>query len=227
MAAPRIVALVPMRHFSERVPGKTVRPFGGVPLYQHIIRTLIECPCIDEIAIDTDSPVVLAEVARLFPSVRLIERPAHLTDGAVPMNEVLLHDTSLVKGDYYLQTHCTNPLLRGETINRAVELLLAAYPEYDSLFSVTRVQARFWDQLTRAINHNPAILMRTQDMPPVYEENSCLYIFKRQTLETRRNRIGERPLMFEIERDEAWDIDEELDFRVAELMYLDRERVAS
>ncbi len=216
-----------MRHFSERVPGKTVRPFGGVPLYQHIIRTLLECRCIDEIAIDTDSPVVLSEVARLFPSVRLLQRPTHLTDGAVPMNEVLLHDISQVEGDYYLQTHCTNPLLRGETITRAVEALLAADPAHDSLFSVTRVQARFWDQLTRAINHNPAILMRTQDMPPVYEENSCLYIFKRQTLETRRNRIGERPLMFEIDRDEAWDIDEELDFTVAELMYRNRERVVS
>jgi len=227
MAAPKIVALVPMRHFSERVPGKTVRPFGGVPLYQHIIRALLECRCIDEIVIDTDSPIVLADVARLFPAVRLIERPAHLTDGAIPMNEILLHDISLVEADYYLQTHCTNPLLRAETITRAVGRLLAEYPTYDSLFSVTRIQARLWDELTRAINHDPAILLRTQDMPPVYEENSCLYIFNRQTLETRRNRLGERPLMFEIEREEAWDIDEELDFRVAELMYLDREGVAS
>ena len=138
------------------------------------------------------------------------------------MNDVLLHDTSQVDADYYLQTHCTNPLLRPETIGRAIQAFLDAYPIHDSLFSVTRVNTRLWDSLARAINHNPAILIRTQDLPPLYEENSNLYIFTRETLETRHNRIGERPLMYEIDRLEAWDIDEELDFQIAEMLYLQR-----
>ena len=95
---------------------------------------------------------------------------------------------------------------------------LASFPAYDSLFSVTRLQTRLWDQLGRAINHNPAILLQTQDLPPVYEENSCLYIFNRETLLRRRNRLGERPLMFEIEAAEAWDIDEELDFAITDFL---------
>lgn len=60
--------------------------------------------------------------------------------------------------------------------------------------------------------------MRTQDLPPVFEENSCLYIFTRQTLGEKRNRIGERPYLFEIDTAEAWDIDEELDFAIAEFL---------
>jgi CMP-N-acetylneuraminic acid synthetase len=72
--------------------------------------------------------------------------------------------------------------------------------------------------LGRAVNHNPAILLRTQDLPPIYEENSCMYLFSRQTLEQRRNRIGERPYLFEIPAAEAWDIDEELDFLIADLL---------
>ena len=83
---------------------------------------------------------------------------------------------------------------------------------------MTRVQARLWDQLTRPINHNPAILLRTQDLPPVYMENSCIYLFTRQTLEQRRNRIGERPLMFEISPAESWDIDEESTFQIVETL---------
>jgi len=83
---------------------------------------------------------------------------------------------------------------------------------------VTRIQTRLWDQLGRAINHNPAILLQTQDLPPVYEENSCLYIFSRQTLAARRNRLGERPLMFPIPAAEAWDIDEEIDFAITEFL---------
>lgn len=223
MNSPEIVALVPMRHHSERVPGKNYRPFVGRPLYHHIVGSLLACPLINEVVINTDSPVIVEDALQHFPQVRLIERPEHLRAGTVPTNEVLLYDVTQVEADYYLQTHSTNPLLRTQTIAQAVQQFLDNYPIYDSLFSVTRVQTRLWDSLARAINHNPAILLRTQDLPPVYEENSCLYIFTRSTLETRHNRIGERPLMFEIDRLEAWDIDEELDFRIAEFLYLNQQ----
>ena len=214
----QIAALVPMRHNSQRVPGKNFRPLAGVPLYQHILTTLQRCPEFQQIVVDTDSPVIVEGVRQHFPEVIILERPAHLRGERVPMNEILAYDTSQVEADFYLQTHSTNPLLTAETISRAVQALLAAYPAYDSLFSVTRLQTRLWDQLGRPINHNPAVLLQTQDLPPVYEENSCLYIFTRPTLLARRNRLGERPYMFEIDAAEAWDIDEELDFAICELL---------
>jgi CMP-N-acetylneuraminic acid synthetase len=215
----RIVALVPMRHDSQRVPGKNYRPLGGVPLYHHIVRHLLACPQITQVVIDTDSPFILEDAHRQFPQVRLLSRPDHLRAGTIPMNDVLLHAVTKVDADYYLQTHSTNPLLTTETIARAVQLFLDSFPISDSLFSVTRLQTRLWDSLTRAVNHNPAILLRTQDLPPIYEENSCLYLFTRAILQSRHSRIGERPLMFEIDRLEAWDIDEELDFQVAEYLF--------
>jgi CMP-N-acetylneuraminic acid synthetase len=207
-----------MRHKSQRVPGKNYRLLAGRPLYQHIISSLLQCPDIDEIVVDTDSPVVMEGLRGAFPQVRILERPEHLRADAIPMNEILAYDTSQVEADFYLQTHSTNPLIRPETVSRALKALLDAYPAYDSLFSVTRLQTRLWDQLGRAINHNPAILLRTQDLPPVYEENSCLYIFTRPTLLERRNRLGERPLLFELDPSEAWDIDDEIDFLIADLL---------
>jgi CMP-N-acetylneuraminic acid synthetase len=223
---PRIAALVPMRHHSERVQGKNYRPFGDRPLYHYIIISLLACPQISDVVVDTDSQLIMEDASNHFPQVRLIERPAYLRGGTVPMNDVLLYDVTQTEADFYLQTHSTNPLLAPETITRAIQLFLDKHPIYDSLFSVTRVQTRLWDSLARAINHNPAILLRTQDLPPVYEENSCLYIFTRTTLETRHNRIGERPLMFEIDRIEAWDIDDELGFRVAEFLYQERQAMS-
>ncbi len=214
----KIVALVPMRHQSERVPGKNYRSLAGKPLFQHILDTLLACSEITQVAVDTDSPVISADLQQRYPQVVVIERPEHLRDGNIAMNEVLLHDTGLLPADFYLQTHSTNPLLRPQTISRAIQSLLKQFPAYDSLFSVTRVQVRLWDQLGRPVNHNPAILLRTQDLPPIYEENSCMYLFTRQTLEQRRNRLGERPLLFEIPAAEAWDIDEELDFSIADLI---------
>jgi CMP-N-acetylneuraminic acid synthetase len=211
-----------MRHTSERVPGKNYRQFAGRPLFNHILETLIACPLISQIVIDTDSSIIKSDIATHFPSVTLIDRLESLRGGEVPMNAILLHDVSIVDADLYLQTHSTNPLLRTETISNAIQTFLKAAPLYDSLFSVTPIKVRLWDGLTRPINHNPSILLRTQDLPEIYEENSCLYLFTRSNLEKRQNRIGERPLMYRIDREEAWDIDEELDFHVAEQIYLKR-----
>jgi CMP-N-acetylneuraminic acid synthetase len=218
MTKTKIVALVPMRHHSQRVPGKNYRPLAGKPLYQHIVTTLLSVPEISAIVVDTDSEPVMKGLRRAFPSVIVLPRPENLCPDTISMNEILLYDTSRVEADFYLQTHSTNPLLRRETISQAVQTLLANYPAYDSLFSVTRLQTRLWDQLGRAINHNPAVLLQTQDLPPVYEENSCIYIFTRQNLLRRRNRLGERPLMFPIDAAEAWDIDEELDFAITDFL---------
>jgi CMP-N-acetylneuraminic acid synthetase len=189
----KIVALIPMRHHSQRVPGKNYRLLAGKPLFHHIVETLLAVPEIAEIVIDTDSEPVMEGLSRHFPQVRVVP-------------------------DFYLQTHSTNPLLKPETISRAIQLLITNYPNYDSLFSVTRLQTRLYDQHGRAINHDPAVLIQTQDLPPVYEENSCLYIFTRDNLVKRHHRIGETPLMFEIDAEEAWDIDEELDFAITDFL---------
>jgi CMP-N-acetylneuraminic acid synthetase len=218
ISAMKIVALVPIRHHSQRVPAKNYRPLAGKPLFHHIIGSLLACPEVFQVVVDTNSPPVIEGLQEHFPQVRVLERPNALTGDKVPMNEILAYDTSQVEADFYLQTHATNPLLTSQTISRAIGGFLEAYPIHDSLFSVTRLQTRLWDQLGKAINHNPTILLQTQDLPPVYEENSCLYIFSRQTLLTRRNRLGERPLMFEIEAAEAWDIDEEIDFEIVEFL---------
>jgi CMP-N-acetylneuraminic acid synthetase len=219
-----IAALVPMRHHSQRVPGKNYRPLAGKPLYQHVVCTLLACPEITQVVVDTDSPVIMQGLQENFPQVRVIERPERLRADHIPMNEVLVYDTSQVEADLYLQTHSTNPLLSAATYSRAIKTLLDGYPSYDSLFAVTRLQTRLWDQLGRAINHNPAILLQTQDLPPVYEENSCIYIFRKEHLVIRRNRLGERPLMFEISAEEAWDIDDELDFLVTEYLLAHRSK---
>lgn len=215
---PRIAALVPMRHHSVRVPEKNFRLIAGKPLYRYILSSLLAVPEIDQIVVDTDSEKIMEGINIYFPSIKILQRPEHLRADSMPMNEILLHDTGKIEADLYLQTHSTNPLLKPETISKAINQLLDNMPAFDSLFSVTKVQTRFWDQLTRPINHNPNILLRTQDLPPIFEENSCIYLFERRTLLEHRNRIGERPLMFEVDRSEAFDIDEELDFLLAELM---------
>lgn len=214
-----VVAIVPMRHSSERVKGKNYRDFAGKPLFHRVIDTLLDCPKIDKVIIDTDSPIIKEQCEKIYPQVLILERPAHLTDGSIPMNNVLLNTCNTVESNFYLQTHSTNPLLSSKTISDALDKFLANYPVHDSLFTVTRLQQRLWDPLARAINHNPSILLRTQDLPATYIENSCMYLFTKETLEKKWNRIGDRPLLFEMEEIEAQDIDVELNFKVAEFLF--------
>lgn len=225
MTPMKIVALVPMRHHSQRVPGKNYRPLAGKPLFHHIIATLLEVPQISQVVVDTDSEQVMAGLRQHFPDVMILERPESLRADTVPMNDILMHDTSCVEANFYLQTHSTNPLLTASTLGRAIDSFLKTYPAYDSLFSVTRLQTRLWDQQGRAINHNPDILLQTQDLPPVFEENSCIYLFTRQNLIERHNRLGQHPLMFEMGADEAWDIDDELDFSITEFLMDHKKKV--
>jgi len=222
MSETNVVALVPMRHHSQRVPGKNYRLLAGRPLYAYILETLSSSPEVARIVVDTDSPVLAEGIRGEFPQVEIIPRPEALCADDVPMNDILLHDIQHVEGDVFLQTHSTNPLLRAATISRAVQAYNAGLSEHDSLFSVTRFQTRLWTAAGKAVNHDPATLIPTQDLEPLFLENSCLYVFSRQSLADRRNRIGKSPILFEISPEEAVDIDTEWDFRLAECMILNR-----
>ena len=218
----KIAALVPMRHHSQRVPGKNFRNLAGKPLFHYVLETLMQCPEIQQIAVDTDSNVIQKDINKNFPGVVVIDRPERLRADTIPMNAILIYDTSQITADLYMQTHSTNPLLKPATISRAINDFQKQSPAYDSLFSVTRLQTRLWDQNTLPINHDPDVLLQTQDLPPVYEENSCIYLFTAEKLKQRGNRIGESPMMFEIPVEEALDIDEEIDFQIADLLMKNR-----
>ena len=188
-----------------------------------MLDALAECPEIDRVVIDTDSPTIKEDCAERYPDVVVLDRPQHLLSGMTPMNEVLLHDVTQVESEFYLQTHSTNPLLTSQTLQRAIRTFFDGYPSHDSLFGVTRVQTRFWDAQGKAVNHDPGRLIRTQDLPPLYEENSCIYIFPGEMLKESHNRIGRRPYLFEIDRLEAVDIDDEVDFEIADFIFKRRE----
>lgn len=214
----RLVALVPMKAHSERVPNKNVRDFNGRPLFHWILGTLNSVEAVDEIVVDTDSPRIAREAADEF-GVTTIDRPESLRGDEVSMNRILRHDVETVEADLYLQTHCTNPLLRPSTVAHAVEAFQA--DDHDSLFSVTSLKTRLWTTDATPLNHERDRLIPTQELDPVFEENSNLYLFTRDSLLTRENRIGDDPGMYEMNAEEAVDIDYPADFRYAEFIHRD------
>lgn len=218
VTVPRLCAIVPMRHDSRRIVGKNYRPFAGLPLFHHVLRALEASPSVDCVVVDTDSPAVREGCEKHFPSVRVIERPADLRDEHTSMNHVLLHTTEVQPAELYLQTHSTNPLLTSETIETAIATFRAGASRWDSLFGVTRLQQRLWSSTGTPINHDLSELKRTQDLEPIFIDNSCIYLFSRESLLRSHNRIGSAPKLFEIDRLEAIDIDEESDWLMAEAL---------
>lgn len=214
-----VTGLIFMKIKSERVPWKNLRPIGGKPLFYWIFDVLGRSRYVDRVILNTDSELIADEVAARF-DVEIHMRPDHLLEiQSDEANQIIEYDLSLDSGRFYLQTHSTNPLLRVETLDRAVEVFFEeALPSgYDSLFSVTSHRKRFYFGDGTAVNHDPGELRKTQKLEPLLEENSCIYLFSRESFEANdANRIGERPSLMEIPEGEALDIDTEEDFAMAD-----------
>ncbi len=216
----RIVALLPMKGQSERVIGKNMRAFNNKPLCTYVLSELEKCSEIEKIVINTDCEKIVA-LAKTFSKVLIHERPISLQGHAIPMNAILEYDLKrLPQYEHFVQTHATNPLLTAETITCAVKEYFLHLNFFDSLFSVTPLQTRLYSPDGHAVNHNVNILLNTQDLPVLYEENSNIYIFSQTSFKNAHNRrVGLKPRMFEMSKYEAFDIDTESDFKIAEAAY--------
>jgi len=215
---PRIVALLPMKANSERVRGKNFRDFCGKPLFRWILDTLLSVPEIYLVVINTDARGILAENG-LTDSDRVLirDRKPEICGDLVSMNKVLADDVGNVEADLYLMTHTTNPLLSANTLRGAIAAFRAARAEgrADSLFTVDKIQTRFYRADGSAVNHDPDNLIRTQDLEPWFEENSNLYLFTRDSFAATQARIGKKPMLYESPRFESIDIDDQEDWEFA------------
>jgi N-acylneuraminate cytidylyltransferase len=217
-----IKALLFMKGHSERVPNKNIKPLCGRPLLHWIIDTLSKSKYINEIVLNTDDEEI-ARLATEYFDVTIHMRPDYLlTITSNEASQIMAHDLSITEGEYFLQTHSTNPLLTTATVDRSIEAYFNNLDNHDSLFSVTPLQKRFFWENGDPVNHDPLNMVKTQDLPFVYEENSCVYIFSRQVFESRGSRIGENPMMFSMDPEESVDIDEPVEFLIAEALMNER-----
>tara|TARA_R100001163_G_C5068510_1_gene209035 strand:+ start:7033 stop:8793 length:1761 start_codon:yes stop_codon:yes gene_type:complete len=220
----KIIAVVPMRHYSQRVPGKNYRTLGDRQLYRHIIDRLLSIDMIDSVVIETDSEIIIDGVKEFYggSKIEVLERPQDLTAPEVSMNDILLSVAkrlNKIDNDTVIfQTHVTNPFLSVNTITNALKIYLEG--NVNTLMSVTKYQKRLWGELGEPINHVPADLLQTQDLKPIFEENSSFYIFNISSLLKHNNRLGDTIGYYPMSSIESWDIDTEDDFEMAELILI-------
>ena len=217
----RIVALLPMKANSERVKGKNFRDFGGKPLFKWVLDTLLSVAEIDLIVINTDARHILAEYG-LIDNERILirDRNEEICGDLISMNLIIKDDIKNIDSDIYLMTHTTNPFLSRHSVEAAIEKFQIAVKAKgaDSLFTVNKVQDRFYDVDVQPINHDPANLIRTQDLDPWYQENSNLYLFSKDSFYKTDARIGANPTMLVTAPYESTDIDTPDDWELGEVM---------
>jgi NAD(P)-dependent dehydrogenase (short-subunit alcohol dehydrogenase family)/CMP-N-acetylneuraminic acid synthetase len=216
----KIYALVPIKHNSERVPGKNFRLMNGKPLYKYILDTLKKSKYISKIYVNTDSSYLATELQKYYPDILIYDRPENLIGGDVPTNDLFIDmiNTLNLDADYYFQTHATNPLLKVETIDDCITNFLNNTNTYDSLFSVKELKTRLYKKDGIALNHNVKELIPTQNLEPLYEENSCMYLFSKDSLFKYGHRISDRPYLYKMNNIESQDIDIEEDFILTEML---------
>ena len=217
----RIVALLPMKANSERVKGKNFRDFGGKPLFSWVLDTLLSVAEIDLIVINTDARHILAEYG-LIDNERILirDRNEEICGDLISMNLIIKDDIKNIDSDIYLMTHTTNPFLSRHSVQAAIEKFQITVKAggADSLFTVNKVQDRFYDVDVQPINHDPNNLIRTQDLDPWYQENSNLYLFSKDSFYKTDARIGANPTMLVTAPYESTDIDTPDDWELGEVM---------
>lgn len=207
-------AFIPIKLHSERVPNKNFYEISGKPLFYYILSTLQSVELVDEIVIDIDHIEIKEKVNRYFNDIKFNLRKDNLSSPTESVNKIIASNIDNLKNEYIIQTHVTNPLLTSSSINKAAEQFIK---NKKPLFSVNMFQSRFYNNSTKPINHDVDILLPTQELEPIYEENSNFYIFSKKQFKNNSNkRIGENSVYYETSKFESFDIDNFDDLNLVE-----------
>ena len=208
----KIVAFVPIKLNNQRLPGKNLLPLGGKPMCRRIFEALLEVEGLDEVVAYCSDEAL---VPYLPDGVRFLQRPQALDGDLVKGAEIYASFLSDVEADAYVLAHATSPFVRPESIQRGVDAILSG--GYDSAFAAQRVQTFAWFR-GEPINYSLDDVPRTQDIEPVWVETSAFYAFRREVFERGGRRIGDSPLIVEVDGMEAVDVDEPADYELAKRM---------
>jgi CMP-N,N'-diacetyllegionaminic acid synthase len=230
-----VVALVPAKGTSLRLPGKNVQPLAGHPVIAYTISAARDASIFTVVLVSTESPEI-AEIAERYGAT-VVERPAALAEPMSPDVEWLLHAMDGRTEDAFAILRPTSPFRTAETIRRAWGRFIELGDQADSIRAVQPCRqhpAKMWiveDDLMRPVlarqdGGTPWHSMQTQSLPQVWAQDSSLEIAWRHVLEGDAPSIsGDRVAPFFTERLEGFSIDYPDDFERAESLEADLPRV--
>lgn len=206
----RISAIVPIKLYSRRLPGKNFKLLGPKPLLRYIFETLLETEVFDHVYCYTSYPQILDILPK---KIKLILRPKRLDADHIQANELFQYAVESVDSDFVALCQAPSPFLKKETIEKGCGMILDS--SYDSVVSVRKIQTYCWYK-NKPLNYEPKKMLQTQQLTAVLEETSALYIFKKNDYLETNTRINGRVGFVETDQIESIDIDETKDFKLAQ-----------
>ena len=226
----RINVFLPMRAGSERVPNKNTKTFSGIKggLCKIKLEQLIKCSLIDSILVSTNDPEVV-KIANTFNSkkIRVIIRPDELASSSSSTDDLIKYVPEVMPDGHILWTHVTSPFISSEVYDQIIGKYLEKLEDFDSLMTVTKLQKFIWKD-SGPVNYNRDLEKwpKTQTIEPLWEVNSGVFLTKKNIYQTNNDRIGDKPYLFELSDDIAFDIDWLPDYKIAEALYFSTHRMA-
>lgn len=210
----KVVAFVPIKMNNERLQGKNTRAFtNGKPLIHYILKSLKEVNHIAEIYVYCSNETI----KDYLPSgVKYLKRSESLDRKDTLILEVLKAFAIDVKSEYYVLAHATAPFIKGKTIQDALDKVVSG--EYDSAFSVTEIKEFLWKD-NIAMNFDRNKVKKTQDLEPIYAETTGLYIYSQDLIMKEEKRTGDKPYLAIVDKIEAIDINDPIDFEIADAIF--------
>lgn len=210
----KIAGYVPMKLNNERLPGKNTKQFSsGRPLFHHALENLRNSS-IDEVYVYCSSDVIEAQLPE---GVQFLRRDTRLDTSQTSINEVMIAFAQEIEADAYLMAHATAPFLSTQTLDRMLNALRSG--KHDSALPVTRLQEFIWKDGS-PLNYDPAAIPRTQDLPLYFTETTGAYAYTRELVNAQGRRVGESPALIEVSKIEAIDINEAVDFEIADAIHM-------
>ena len=203
---------MPIKLHNERCPGKNTRMLGGKPLLKYELDSLIKTGLCDSINVYCSDDAV---VPFLPEGVNFIERPKELDLPTSNFTQIFNCFMNEQDADIYVYAHATAPFITVETMKLCIEAVKSE--KYDSAFCAVKLQDYLW-QDGQPLNFDATNLPRTQDLKPIYQETSGVYVFTKEVFLKYKRRVGVKPFIKEVSFKESVDIDTPEDFELAEIM---------
>lgn len=224
------IAIIPARGGSKGIPRKNVRLLAGKPLIAHTIECAQQSKNITRAIVSTDDPEIVA-ISRQY-GAEVVWRPAAISGDTASSETALLHvlehlkTTENCQPDLIVFLQCTSPLTAPEDIDGTVQVLLDEGA--DSAFTATPFHYFLWNKNQSGeaveINHDKCVRPMRQEKEPQYVETGAVYVMRTEGFLRAKHRFFGKTVMHITPPERRWEIDEPVDFRVAEVLMQEQRR---
>ncbi len=211
----KIKALVAVRSGSMRVQNKNLRPFAGSSLLEVKLAQLKRIKGLDGIIVNSNDDTMLSIAEKM--GCETVKRDPYYASNEVSMSDVYKNMAENCDCDVIAYINVTNPLLKDETIEKAIEEY-KNMKDFDSLNSAHLVK-EFMFLDNKPVNYDLKNQPRSQDLPDYYALNFAINIISKEKMIECKNVVGEKPWIYGIDEIEATDIDNPIDFDFSEFVF--------